>query len=1298
MLRLSIPLFASVLFAILPALGNDKQEDNKTKKKPIKALLVTGGCCHDYERQKLILTQGISARADVEWTVVHQGGSTTNAKIPLYENPDWAKGFDVVVHNECFADVKDLAWVETILKPHREGLPAVLIHCSMHCYRTGTDKWFEFTGVQSPNHGPHYGYTVKNLNKNHQIMKDFGDTWEVGKGELYHTVKVWPRAVPLAEAPKKADGQPQVCIWTNEYGKGKVFATTIGHYNETMVDPTYLDTVTKGLLWSVGRTNENDFRKTNEKTNNEIKALANIAIKIKPEPAKTSQSCCKEGNLAYGKETKASSEEKVKNNFSKNAVDGDAGSRWCASSGAKNEWWQVDLGKTEKISNIRIHWEKQDAAYQYKIESSMEQKEWALIVDNSTNVKKQRIVPHAVNTFEARYLKITCLGANAANWSSIWEFEAYADKMPELPKDIANNIQNNNPPVNSETTLADIKAPDDFEVSIFGKPPEVNYPVCIATASRGELFVGVDEQGSLGKEKGRGKILRCLDTDNDGKADKFNTFATVDHPRGLFYDNGSLWVLHPPFLSVFHDDNLDGISDRHEVLITGISTDQVAKRGADHTTNNIHMGIDGWLYIAVGDFGFSEAKGTDGTILGRRGGGVVRVRPDGKNMEIYAWGLRNILDVCIDPFMNVFTRDNTNDGGGWNVRVSHIMQSAEYGYPSLYMNFADEIMPPLGDYGGGSGCGGVYVHDNRWPKPYGNSAFTCDWGRSEVYRHSLTPNGASFNPHQEVFLKIPRPTDADIDASGVLYISSWKNGSFNYSGPNVGFIARVIPKGFHPSALQDMKKDSVENLIAGLNNPSAVQRLKIQREILRRGNNSLTTTKLEALSVNKTLAPEVRVAALYTLKQLDGVNANPFILSICSDPQMQEHALRIITDRSKELFIMVDGKQVPLPLNVFSKALKSDNLKSKAQALISLGRLHNDSLAKEVLALTKRASGQNLPKETINHASPDVERVIPHLAVRTLVETDSTQACLESIGNDFTPGALWALRNMHNDKVVSGLIQKYNAISSNLVKSEILTTLTRLYFKEAIYKGDWWGTRPDNSGPYYDRQPWDQTNRIGEFLKITMLGLDDKSKSELAKQLSFYKVTLNEPKLNSPSVTKEDNQSPIVIPVANLKDPNLIANLSFENTLNRAMAEKGMAEKGKLLFNSNTCSACHTDANGLQPKGPHLVDIGKRYKKNELIESILKPEAKIAQGFETLAFTTKSGKIITGFVVSESSQAILLRQTTGVSLELKKDSIEERTPLKSSMMPAGLVNNLTPEQLSDLLSYLDSLTGSPTKK
>ena len=109
--------------------------------KPIRALLVTGGCCHPYAEQAAILSKGISARAHVSWTIVNQGGTAKDSKIPLYENPDWAKDFDIVVHNECFADLTDVAWVKRITAPHQAGVPAVVIHCAMHSYRdANTDE------------------------------------------------------------------------------------------------------------------------------------------------------------------------------------------------------------------------------------------------------------------------------------------------------------------------------------------------------------------------------------------------------------------------------------------------------------------------------------------------------------------------------------------------------------------------------------------------------------------------------------------------------------------------------------------------------------------------------------------------------------------------------------------------------------------------------------------------------------------------------------------------------------------------------------------------------------------------------------------------------------------------------------------------------------------------------------------------------------------------------------------------------------------------------------------------------
>ena len=132
-------------------------------------------------------------------------------------------------------------------------------------------------------------------------------------------------------------------------------------------------------------------------------------------------------------------------------------------------------------------------------------------------------------------------------------------------------------------------------------------------------------------------------------------------------------------------------------------------------------------------------------------------------------------------------------------------------------------------------------------------------------------------------------------------------------------------------------------------------------------------------------------------------------------------------------------------------------------------------------------------------------------------------------------------------------------------------------------------------------------------------------------------------------------------------------------------------EKGRQLFKQQSCINCHTFANGQQPKGPHLVDIGKRYKRAELIESIVQPSKKIAQGFDTWAFAMADGKIHTGFVVLESAETVTLRDATGISRDLIQDDIDERVKQEISMMPQGIVGNLTPEQLADLIAYLESL-------
>ena len=219
--------------------------------KPLRALLITGGCCHDYNRQKVIIPDGVSQRANVEWKVVQEGGSSTKHRVSIYEKADWAEGYDVIVHNECFADVADVDFVENVLKPHREGTPAVVIHCEMHTFRAlKTNIWREFLGVTSTHHGPQQPLDIKNLQPANPIMKDFPPIWTTGNEELYAIDKLWPNATALAQAYALDNKKDHPVIWVNTYGKARVFGTTLAHNNVTMQHTNYLNMLTRGLLWA----------------------------------------------------------------------------------------------------------------------------------------------------------------------------------------------------------------------------------------------------------------------------------------------------------------------------------------------------------------------------------------------------------------------------------------------------------------------------------------------------------------------------------------------------------------------------------------------------------------------------------------------------------------------------------------------------------------------------------------------------------------------------------------------------------------------------------------------------------------------------------------------------------------------------------------------------------------------------------------------------------------------------------------------------------------------------------------
>ncbi|MFD1144410.1 HEAT repeat domain-containing protein [Larkinella insperata] len=832
--------------------------------------------------------------------------------------------------------------------------------------------------------------------------------------------------------------------------------------------------------------------------------------------------------------------------------------------------------------------------------------------------------------------------------------------------------------------------PADIKLTNFAGPDLTPSPACLAVAPTGEVFVGVDMIGSLGKTPGKGYIIKLIDKDNDGKVDEHTKFAMVDNPRGILPVRDQIFVLHTTFsketgkasgmdLVVFDDANQDGVADGpSKPLIQNICSPKfLQSRGTDHATNGIRMGIDGWIYIAVGDFGFHEAVDRSGKKLTMLGGGIVRVRPDGTEMEIYSHGMRNIYDVAIDPYMNIFTRDNTNDGGGWNIRFSHQIQSGEYGYPVLFKHFTNEIIPALVDVGGGSGTGSFFMDDPTWPDQYNHVPMMADWGRSQLYIHRVTPDGPSYKQKEEEFIKLAQITDVDVDASGRMYLSAWDGAG--YSGnPSKGFVVRAVPTNWTYKAFPSIKKASVKELTKVLQSGSAVARLAAQQELLTRPVKQVTKATWE-IAADKKLPLHIRIAGMYTYAQIAGQDGIENLAKLTAENDMREYALRALSDRKP--FV------ASAPLEPFTQAMSDPSERVRTAAIVGLGRLGRPEAATALLQVPVPASFVEPAKGTEGpHATPNAAIVPPHLAVRALVSLKAVDACVRAIGTGNSALALWALRYMHDPKAVDGLLAAYRQTNDGKLKKEILTTVARLYKKEAPYDGSWWwSTRPDTHGPYYKGITWESSPAIEKFLKAEFEKSGEAEKPLFADLNSRLRLEISEFGGEEAVAAKEE----VKIDLEKIRNQKgQIGKSSIEDVMLAMAKIKGDPIKGKALFAQQGCIACHSLSKSETMKGPFMGQIGSIMNREQIAESILKPNASISQGFATVLITAKGGKSYTGFVTEESATRVVLRDITGTVTTLKASDITSRKEMETSMMPSGLADALSYEEFASLITFL----------
>lgn len=131
----------------------------------------------------------------------------------------------------------------------------------------------------------------------------------------------------------------------------------------------------------------------------------------------------------------------------------------------------------------------------------------------------------------------------------------------------------------------------------------------------------------------------------------------------------------------------------------------------------------------------------------------------------------------------------------------------------------------------------------------------------------------------------------------------------------------------------------------------------------------------------------------------------------------------------------------------------------------------------------------------------------------------------------------------------------------------------------------------------------------------------------------------------------------------------------------------GDASRGAAIYRNLQCAQCHDAGSRL---GPRLEGVTKRFGREDLFRSILSPDDQVPERYRALVVQTEDGQLYRGSVVYESVDGITLQDTDGRTIRLNQADIESRVLSKKSLMPAGLLDEASDQDLADLYEFLKS--------
>jgi quinoprotein glucose dehydrogenase len=537
------------------------------------------------------------------------------------------------------------------------------------------------------------------------------------------------------------------------------------------------------------------------------------------------------------------------------------------------------------------------------------------------------------------------------------------------------------------------------------------------------------------------RIRLLEDRKGTGKADHSTVFAEgFNSPldgigAGVLARKGSVWYANIPNLWLLRDTNGDGVADFRKSLQYGYGV-RVGFLG--HDLHGLHFGPDGKLYFSIGDRG-SNVKTAEGRNVGNpESGCVFRCNPDGSDLEVFAYGLRNPQDLVFDDYGNLFTGDNNSDSGdqarwvylvegsdnGW--RVGYQFMEAPYSrgpfnaeklwHPS-FEGQAPYIVPPIANIASGP-SGVAYFPGTGLPAAFKGHFFLVDFrggaGDSGIHSFTLKPKGAGFElvkPEHLVWGVLP--TDVKFGVDGGIYFTDWIAG---WGMPGKGRIYRLHdPALDRDPVISETKRllaDGLEDrhlkdLARLLEHPDMRIRQEAQFSIAERGTKGLTTLIRVASRNSHRLA---RLHAIWGLGQVISKFQQPITqtqlypatsaletLLHDKDPEVRAQAAKVMGER-----------RLPNGYEGLVELLQDESPRVKFFAAMSLGKLGQPAAVPSLLQMLRNNADRDA---WLRHAGV--------MALTWIGDVKSLLAAAKDDSESVRIAALLTMRRLHREEIAT---------------------------------------------------------------------------------------------------------------------------------------------------------------------------------------------------------------------------------------------------------------------------------------